>query len=246
MFSKFKTGLFGALGAAALLACSSASAVMSYGNVAPPGVYFGAGNVNGNFTIDTANGVEVGLRTKDRQTGFLHDGSSGVYKVPGNVCVSGCGGAGRAQWNYEFSVNVDLAALGGSSMLDINNFVIELFVDTDPTAATNFTVLNVLTNWFDNQYWDGSAPRRIGVATAGLGEYALQQSANPRFANSGFGYVPGPGLYDMQLFVRTGGANPVTLAGTRMQIEVPVPGSLALTGLALLGLGVVARRRKAA
>lgn len=34
-------------------------------NLAPPGVYFGAGNPNGAFTIETVDGVEVGVRAKE-------------------------------------------------------------------------------------------------------------------------------------------------------------------------------------
>ena len=74
--------------AACTLIGAAASAVAvpvsSYGNIGTPGVYFGSGNVNGNWTIgtDTANNVEVALRVKNRATLATINGASGVYLKP--------------------------------------------------------------------------------------------------------------------------------------------------------------------
>jgi len=47
----------------AAAAASPAQAALAYDqDLAAPGVYFGAGNHNGHFTVDTENGIEVGLR----------------------------------------------------------------------------------------------------------------------------------------------------------------------------------------
>ena len=54
-----------AVGASALALSSAALAAATYGNIgAVPGVYFGSGNLNGNWTIDTSNNIEVALRIK--------------------------------------------------------------------------------------------------------------------------------------------------------------------------------------
>ncbi|MEQ8837455.1 MAG: hypothetical protein RID07_11680, partial [Lacipirellulaceae bacterium] len=44
----------------------SASAVTSFDQNVTPDVIFGSGNANGGFTVDTDNGVELGLRAKLR------------------------------------------------------------------------------------------------------------------------------------------------------------------------------------
>ncbi|WP_201495106.1 PEP-CTERM sorting domain-containing protein [Rubrivivax sp. A210] len=229
-----------ALALAALTASASALAVPTYGDIAsPPGVYFGTGNVNGNWTIDTTNNVEVALRIKDRATLATIDGSSGVYRANPGLCNPICGGSSKANWNYEFSVNT---RANGSGVLDLTNVFAILEVDIDGTAGTNFTAINLYANWNDNSYWNGA--RTIGVAPA-AGDYGVQQSANPLFANSGFNFLPGRGLYDLRLsvYVNDAGNRGALLASTSTQVTIPEPASLGLAGLALAGLAATRRRR---
>ena len=222
----------------------SVLAAPSYGDIAAPGVYFGSGNVNGNWTIDTSNNIEVALRAKDRGTLATIDGSSGAYFVsnPG-FCNPVCGGSNKAAWNYEFSVNV---RADGTGTADLSDFIVQMEVDTDPTAGMNWVVLNVLSNWPDTAYWDGSAPR-INRQSPIAGEFGAQQSANPMFGDSGYGYLPGRGTFDLRLSVYAPSTQgqPTLLAQTGATVQVPEPGSLALAGLALFGLAA-ARRRKTA
>lgn len=224
----------------------SALAAPTYGNIAtPPGVYFGSGNVNGNWTIDTANNIEVALRAKDRATGATLDGQDGIYEARSGICNGNgiCGGSVlKAYWNFELSVNV---RADGSGNADLDDFVVQLEVDTNPTAAMSWTVLNVLSNWPDTEYSNGSTPVRKGSAPL-PGEFAAQQSANPMFGDSGFGFLPGAGLYGFRLSVYETGTNGQAgrlLAQTSTQVQVPEPGSLALVGAALFGLAAVRRRR---
>ena len=226
-----------ALAAATLMIATSASAAASYGDIVSPGVYFGSGNVNGNWTIDTSNGIEAALRIKDRGTLATVDGSSGVYQVNPGLCNPVCSGGPKAAWNYELSVNTH----GGGGVLDLTNVLVFLELDQDASAAVTYgTPLNVLTNWNDNTYWNGGT--RVGASPVS-GEFGVQQSANPLFSDSGYGYLPGPGLYDLRLTVTDRAGN--VLARTTAEVSVPEPASLALVGAALAAAGLVRRRRRA-
>ena len=230
-----------------------ASAAPSYGNIVPPGVYFGSGNVNGDWTIDTSNGIEVALRAKNRdgaQTTI--NGSSGIYQANPGTCGGGigCTGSPKALWNYEFSIDTQAS---GFVVRNLQNVFAQLGVDTNPGPGVNYTVLNVFNNWTDNEYWNG-ATKRIGTGPI-AGEFGVQQSANPLFGDSGFqpGFDPfAPGLYDLQLsvFENNGGIQGALLAQTHTEVRVgaapaaiPEPGSLALLG-ASLGAFAFSRRRK--
>jgi hypothetical protein len=228
---------FRAMAMLAMAAASSAAlAIPTYGNIAdPPGVFFGSGNVNGNWTIDTSGGVEVALRAKNRATLATIDGSSGVYHAEAGLCNPTCSGAPKAMWNYELSVNTQGAGL------TLNDVIITLLVDIDPSAGTNFQALNVLTNWPDNAYYNGSSVL-TGPAPRAT-DFAVQQSANPLFSDSGFNFLPGAGLYTLELIVSRAGAE---LASVTALIAVPEPTSVALVGVALAAAGLATRRRKVA
>lgn len=202
------------------LVCGTAQADSSYGDLANPGVYFGAGNVNGNFTIGTDNGIELGLRAKNRATGALLDGSSGTYFAdPGHYA----GGGSKAQWNYEFSFNL-------SGLSDNEGLSFLLGVDHDPSAGTAYTWVDARTYFGDNATSGSSFQnsQNVGFHSTPGGAFDLDQN----------------GLYSFVLEVRA--ANDNLLGSTSMNVQVgavPEPETYALM---LAGLGVVgfASRRR--
>ena len=209
--------------AIAVVASSSALSAETYGSVVtPPGVYFGAGNPNGNFNIFTGNNLELALRAKNRTPvgPVLIDGSSGVYSVPGGFCLSGCGSP-KAKWNYEFSIHTT----DGSNL---SNYSFMLGVDHDASAGTAFSYVDPLTHWSDNAL-DGLA--------------GAQASQNVSFGDTPGGPINAntPGLYDFILLAYD--ANGRLAGQVDMSVQVPEPGSLALFGLGFAGLAAFGRRK---
>lgn len=212
-----------AAAATLLLASLGAQAVTSYGDIATPGVYFGTGNVNGNWTISTDSGVELALRAKNRETLLTLDGSTGTYWADLGLCAS-CSGVPKAMWNYEFSVNS--GALSGLTY--------RLGIDHDPSAATMYAFVDPSTYWADN-----------GIAPAGF--MGFQNSENVRFGDTpgGIFNVNQAGLYSVTLEAWNG-ASMVNSVTMNVQVgPVPEPETYVLMLAGLGGLAFFARRRRA-
>lgn len=114
MFSQTKHLRIGLSTAAALLAVaiSPASAGVVYdADLAAPGVYYGTGNTNGHFVVDTENGVEIGIRAHLYKAGNITP-IGNLYQAP-----TGLYNATHAFWNFDFSVNPGTLSLAGTTAL---------------------------------------------------------------------------------------------------------------------------------
>ena len=207
----------------AVAGVAHASSTMTYGEIAAPGVHYGAGNENGQFTIGTENGIELALRAKN-YGGALIDGSSGVYHTdPGLSAIGLAAGKNRAVWNFDFSANTGANSLG--------NYVFMLGMDNDPSAATSYDYINIAL-YGDNHVLGNS----------------VQNSQNIIFYPSGplgpFN-INTPGLYNFSLtaYAANDTARATALASTEILVAVPEPESMAMMGLGLLGLALARRRR---
>ena len=224
-----------------------ANSALMYDQDVTPDVFYGTGNSNGGWTVDLQNNIELGLRTHRRmpvpsaETGSNGDGT---YSWESGLID------GKSSWNYDFSINIDQGDTG-STLFD--QVIVTLFIDADPSAGTSFFAVDPLAFWGDNTYGTNiSGPNSTNNASASAavnadrgvssGYYIAQNSQN--FAWTGLDATIA-GTWDFKLEVSD--LNGQLLAGTSMQVlvdggaQVPVPGTLALFAVGLLGLGC--RRR---
>ncbi|MEM9553530.1 MAG: DUF11 domain-containing protein [Acidobacteriota bacterium] len=198
----------------------------------------GSGQVNGEFILDTVeldgSALQIGLRAQERFAGPVWPRAGTAF-----FAESGSPNAdGRASWNYEihldFGTSDDETTIPGSSLesqlltslvpLNMRDFTVELFFDTDPSSATSFVVTDL----------------NAALDAGGIGPDVrlFQTSQNPDFEVFGGG---GPfdadleGLYELRLRVSDDGGDVV--AETSLQVVV-VDTLPANANAATLDLGV--------
>jgi hypothetical protein len=119
-------------GAMAVALAGSASATTVYDTtLASPGVYWGTGNQNAGFTVNTdPSGVELALGTIYRFVGAVHPSptTGSVYNV--STGTSG----GLALWDFVFSINT---SGGGLKLTDITPTLTILNVGNGQTGSAN-------------------------------------------------------------------------------------------------------------
>lgn len=212
------TATFAAL-ALASMASHAIGGTNSYGNLAAPGVYYGSSNPNGEWTINTGNAGELGLRAKVR-FGSLLDGSSGTYfAAAGNDPTTA---SYRATWNFDYSVN----------STDKPGFTYFLGIDNDPTAGMNLTFVNL-----------SSISALLAKPPEGFSGF--QESSNIGFGNTPGGpyNINLPGLYTFVLEARGDGVIGSSVSMNVQVGAVPEPETYALMAAGLGLMGFVARRR---
>ena len=221
----------------ALVLLPTGAHALVYDASVTPDVIYGSGNSNVGWTIDSQNGVELGLRAKARYVGVTGSNGDGTYSYD-----AGFSSGTAAIWNYDFHINVS----GTNSYLDGFNYLLN--VDVDPTAGVTWYTVNPLSAFYDNEW--GTDATANGDGVMGTAELASDNTVVQNSRNMGwdvFGFDPTlDGLYDFQLSVLdlTG----TLLAQTSMQVFVgdfqPVPEPSTFMLMALGGLATLAIRRR--
>ncbi len=236
------------------LSAGMAAAAPQFDQNVTPDVIFGSGNTNGSFTVDRNNGVELGLRGKLRHNASgapentFNSNGDGTYSF--NPGVAPTQSAPTAEWSFEWSVNSDW---DGSTGWNLNDLVYELGLDSDPSQATSFMTfdpINILLQ--DHAIGDNTTGNGAGMVNQLFyplliaNNNVAQNSWKPHWYITPFDPTV-DGTYDFYLSAsnETG-----ELARTEMQIivgqggaaAVSAPGTLAMLGAGLAGLGFVRRK----
>ena len=171
------------LGAVMLAGASAVSlpahAVIEYDQDVTPNTIFGGGNLNGSYTTDRQNNVELGLRGKLRhdatgqpQNIFNSNGDGTYFFSPG---VAPTQSSPTAEWSFEWSINTDLADTSGSPSRMLNAFSYVLGLDVDPSQGQNFTTFDPIndiepvagTVCWDHSMGTNTTGTDLGIETSG-------------------------------------------------------------------------------
>jgi hypothetical protein len=249
-----KTARYAVAAACALALAGPAGAAVMFDQNVTNAVIYGSGNANGGWTVDTQNGIELGLRAHVRYD-VTDDQPKNVFNSNGDGTYSHAAGAPasnptRARWNFDFSINS-----GSAQNLNMLDYV--LMMDHNPTAATSFVSINLFNQYFDHSFGNNGTPQGAGIEAADLATYNVLRANNNLAQNSWnmdffdptlFAFDPSAdGTYSFVLQALDGNT---LLAQTSIDVivgagaaSVPVPATLALLVPGLLGLGWQVRRR---
>jgi hypothetical protein len=184
----------------------------------PPGVYYGTGNPNSGFTVNTQSGVELGLGTQMRFGDAVAPSpiTGNIYYVPTGYYPS----TTDALWNFRFSVNLQ----AGPSTYTTGSTTTTLTISDLFKAPVIF---NPFTDLPDN---------------ALLSNTGFQNSEN-----IGFGGYYNPLIADIYTITLHTVANSGADLGSVTEIinaTTPIPAALPLFASGLGALGLLGWRRK--
>lgn len=240
----------------------------AYADSLTHGVIFGSGNANGNFTVDRAGGVELGLRAKIPFAGITNYDGVMTY----NYSTAEIDAGGKASWNFDWAINTDYTDNSG---LVLSDLTYSLEFDYDPSAATDYhgfgsavgltgdpVTPTATIDYFDHAIGDNSTTQGPGNpnVTADATAYAAALDNNNVLQNSWRGQwmatTPAgsfdpyqQGTYNVRL---TAYDNVGAIASTEIEVlinggaPIPEPATMTLLGLGLAGMGMRYRKRKSA
>jgi hypothetical protein len=247
------------MGLAVLLPSTPLYAATVYDANVTPGVIFGSGNANGSYTVETASGVEIGLRGKLRHNAmgvaentFNSNGDGSYTFTKGEAPTQAYP---TAVWSFEWSINTNY---DNSSSWNLDDLTYELNLDTDPgvgsTSFFTFDPINDINPGNGEIWWDHSMGNNTttsatdSIATSAV-NYAALIGGNNVAQNSwkAHWYIPGfnpntTGEYTISLSAFDGDT---LIATSLIDINVvPEPSTIALVAVGMVGLVAAYRRRR--
>ena len=232
--------LFGLIGTAQAGVANDASLV------APPGVYFGSGNSNSNFTVSTTGSVELGLSAITRFVGPVVPTGNEYDVATGATGVSGKTGSA---WGFVFSVNLNA---DGNGSLNLSNITTKLTLNDVGLGTTgSFDLLAIPDN---SLFGTGGVCTPAILCGPVSGYTAFQNSEALSFAgvagalgDSGYDLnADDTYIFTLEAFDVAGallGSNIINVVAGK-GAAVPEPVTLSLFGAGVAGLAVMRRRKK--
>jgi uncharacterized repeat protein (TIGR01451 family) len=233
--SRRSSPFLGSLGATALaLFTLPALSAIEFDQNVTPTILFGAGNNNGAFTTERANGVEIGLRAKLRYDengqpqNIFNSNGDGSYTFFTRSRPNFPDGQ-RGEWSFEWSVNTDF---DNSSLLNLDDLSYEIGLDADPGPGTDFLVYDPITPSAQAPCWDHAIGNN---STGNGGGTAVNCNTAP---NPGQAYA---GLLTDNNVAQNSWQYGFFLIGPLADYDPRVPGAYTIYLEASDGSGVIAR-----
>jgi hypothetical protein len=255
MFCGLSTTLSAAI--VGLLAINPAAhAALQYDQDVTSNVIFGSGNLNGSFTTDRANGVELGLRAKLRHgpTGapanIFNSNGNGTYTFDPGVAPTQP--PPTAVWSFEWSINSNFDGTTDWNLANLT-YVLTMTSSTgaqiagfDPIHSLNPATSAVqwdhaigtnLTGNGGGSFIPNNTSNAAGYQSLIGGNNLAQNSWKPHWYATSFDpEIPGTYTFTLTAFDGT-----TMVASTAMTVITPEPAALSL--LAFGGLALLRRRR---
>lgn len=250
MNNKYLKSLFVAL---SLIISTYSNATLIYDADVTNNVIMGTGVSNGSFTVVQDNGIELGLRGKLRHNSAgaaentYNSNGDGTYTFDAGIAPTQS--SNTAVWSFEWSINSDYEEITGANLDD---YLFEISVDSDPTAAVNLITFDLFSSYFDHAIGTNTTGNGSGVKAADGNEFTSLISENNLAQNSWKPHwfiIPFDptidGTYDISISARSIDAtlDPKLLAMNTIQVivgkgatSVPEPSTLAILTLGIIGL----------